>query len=185
MCDLPLIERCLKAAAGLIDLRLFLPEDAAYLPQPLDCGVQVADEVVLKSGKAFLQVPFERQSAGLTTSQQTDAAGDYFRCELFFNIRRTRPELLLLQNRLKNRLVHAIATDRHGQRFLLKNLRASTTQRIDPRLAGKNVVEFVLKSSRLHPPVVLPEVVVALGGWQLPDGSFWLLPDGDRWALPI
>lgn len=184
MYDLPLIERCLKAAAGLIDVRLFLPEDVAFMPQTIGCGVQVDQEVQLKSGKNFIQMPFERQSAGMTTAQQTDVAGDFFRCELFFTLRRTRPQLLLLQTRLKNRLFHAIVKDRHGQRFLLKNLRATTTQKIDPRLSGRNVVELVFKSSRLNTPIGLPEVVVTLGGWQSPDGSFWLTPSDGRWALP-
>jgi len=183
-CALRDIEKwCGVNNAGIREINLIVPSDvytapAQYYTPNLDGSIE------LVSGAQVYNIAFDRRSASFTEKLITNERfGDYYQQTLQFSIRRDRVEVADLIERMRNRRVHVLYTDKNGLQKFVRNMRAAPETQTGAAPSDRNgsLFQFVGQSEKKAPFMNQEIGNVIVEG----DKIILVSPSGQRWLLAV
>ncbi|MCB0637233.1 MAG: hypothetical protein KDC54_11480 [Lewinella sp.] len=183
-CGLQSIERaCGPILVGLSTVQIILPADVDTYPLRGLSGLWETD-MVLSATATLYSMDFDRGTAGWNQDSQPSDGGDSYTDTVTFRIKKDRAAQVSFLERIRNRAVHLIITDEHGQKRLIMNARLRTRAENGPR-GSRNTYNYTFESTSERPTAFLAGEVTTTEGTilisvvlQSPDGNYWSLAVG-------
>ena len=156
-CELSqLEEHCNPAPGGLRSVTLYASEDVATRPF-WGATAYSAQEPVLASGKSSYTLPFDKQSASISTTPQGGPAGDSFQHRITLRLRRNRLEVGEQLRRMKNRKFCLVTEDVNGVRMWWPDFRLEAVREHGERLSSVNGFTLIFARRWRMPGVMLAD----------------------------
>jgi len=122
-CTLHSIEKyCGSTNAGLRQIQLIVPDDVLSIGL-IQSQPSILGNIELKPGTQSYDVRFDRQTARFSEIGVNERSGDLYRRTLTFELIHDRYDVSSLIQKLKNRRVHVLITDRNGYKRFSPNMR--------------------------------------------------------------
>jgi len=172
-----------SARGGFRQGSIYLPEDCSSIPtRPYEASTTALP--VLKAGKSAFVIPYDILTASLSSQPESARAGDYWMHTLKCRIRKNRPQLTRWVQLLRNRRVHILTEDWHGERVFFPLMRCTSERTHEAALSSANawLLTFALRDT--HPGLHLPSTAVTIGNYVVDSENDALLDGDGDYLLP-